>query len=259
MREFFNDIKAKLHNASEEQFSYLFSVFLLIVLLLAKICSHTFNYEFNDTLFVLPLITLLYGFAHFIVPFFIKHFESKLGKFIISFLVFIGGVACLGFAKQFINLALRVPSSAFEHTQTVVSILFVPIMVGIVFSILGFILMPMMMVVCFQMVSISSLKDFLNIGKVFSADRVNPITGFLRLFLFIVIVSSVWSSFQKVGWYLEEVAKFAAYIAYEIDSEQFSHCKKNENERVAYINQSNIVLSKKIADDKFEFYVAKCN
>jgi len=244
---------------TEEQAAYLVALLFVLILSIIKRFIYLFNVEFNNYAFAIPLVTSLYGFANFIVPSFIKFTESKLGKSVISFLVILGGLACLGAAKQFINLSFEVPSSAFEHTQSFVSILFVPIFLAFLISLLGITLMPVMMISSFQTFSVKSIKDIVLFERESTLVEVNPLTGIFRFCLYIAIVSFFFNSVNKLNWYLEEVQQAASYVAFEFDSELFSHCKKNENEKVAYIDESNIVLSTKTADNKIKFFISKCN
>jgi|GEM_PF-6475794 len=244
---------------TEEQAAYLVALLFFLILSIIKRFIYLFNVEFNNYTFAIPLVISLYGFSNFIVPRLFKFTESKLGKSVISFLVILGGLACLGAAKQFINLSFKVPSSAFEHTQSVVSILFVPIFLAFLISLLGTTLMPVMMISCLQTFSIKSIKDIVLFERGSTLVEVNPLTGIFRLCLYIAIVSFFFNSINKLNWYLEEVQQAASYVAFEFDSELFSHCKKNENEKVAYIDESNIVLSTKTADNKIKFFISKCN
>jgi len=252
-------MKTWFKTLTEEQAAYLVALLSFLILSIIKRFIYLFNVEFNNYTFAIPLVISLYGFAHFIVPILIKFTESKLGKSVISFLVILGGLACLGAAKQFINLSLKVPSAAFEHTQSVVSILFVPIFLAFLISFLGITLMPVMMIPCFKTFTIKSIKDIVLFERGSTLVEVNPLTGIFRFFIYFVIVTFFFSSINKLNWYLEEVQQAASYVAFEFDSELFSHCKKNENEKVAYIDESNIVLSTKTVDNKIKFFISKCN
>jgi hypothetical protein len=134
--------KAWLEQLTEETSAYLLSFVLFLIVLFYNLIR---GINGETILFVIPLLSLLYGFYVYIVQVYRPVWDSIVGKILISGLVFVGSSFSLALSKLAVNASLQVPSSPFLSTISIIALLVSPLAVTLIFGFLGVIILPIAM------------------------------------------------------------------------------------------------------------------
>lgn len=172
--------------------------------------------------------------------------------------VIISGTALnLGLASINVNSILEVPSSPFTYTITIASVLLIPL----TFSIIGiFLALPLMPVAIFS--SIAKFGDFapkrlLTLSFVTSFGKHSPVLFFGRIVACICLFSICIAFNKDSSWYFEVVEDKIKWFAYHLETEEFSYCKLDKGERVAYLSNDKVVIASK-SSESYSFRVSLC-
>jgi hypothetical protein len=252
---FFSKIKHFLESEdrTEEQFAYILAaIFFLLFLIAAK-----FNWEYAAAFLAIATFFLSYGFFNFLLPILDRIWNSFIGKFLVSGLIFSGSTFTLSLAKTAINESFHVPASPFFHTQALLSILLAPVVISIILVIASIILLPILMPYFLSKNKTFSAKQLLVLWKKDGIIPENSFLSCLRISIYLLFIFILLSFITNSGWYIDTIMKPAKWYAYIFETEGFSYCKLNKNERVAYIGDDNIVVATE-ENGVISFKMAKC-
>ncbi|MCI5127031.1 MAG: hypothetical protein D3907_00735, partial [Candidatus Electrothrix sp. AUS3] len=226
-----DNIKKYLEELNEESSAY----FLFAILILSSAIASFINTEYAKAFFWLSIIFLCYGFFVFLFLRLKKIWGSAVGKLLVSGLVFVGSTFSLSLSKIAINTSFQVPASPFIHTQALLSALLAPLVLSILLGITSIIIIPIMMPFLLSRNETFTAKQILLFWK---RDSFIPENGYVSCLRFVVLLAFILICFafsSKNDWYTSKVTKFAKWYAYSFETEQFSYCKLEKNERIAYI------------------------
>ena len=246
--------KAWLEQLTEETSSYLLSIVLFLIVLFYNLIR---DIDGEKVLFVIPLLSLLYGFYVYIVQVYRPVWGSIFGKILISGLVFVGSSFSLALSKLAVNASLQVPSSPFLSTISIIAVLVSPFAVTLIFGFLGVIILPIATPLFLNDEGTSSVKGTILFWK-WKPVRSQLIGKFMiRFGILMLLISLAWTFNGNNTWYTKKVETFAKWYAYNFDTEAYSHCKLESGQRIAYIDSSNIIIASE-KDSVIEFKVSKC-
>jgi len=217
-----------------------------VILIISNFLSENQKKEVSYILFV-PVIFFLFGFGSYLLTqtLLIKNPITK--YLIVPASLALGASVSHAMSGQIINTAIEAPASSFIHTQAILTVFSAPLVLGISFAFSGLFLAFLMLI------------DFTKLKKFKFLDEFKTMTPIVRMVTFI----SAWTlSLSLLNNYsepynavLENVAKWSIY---NLESELFSYCEKEKNERVSYID-SDLILISKLVNESYEFKITKCN
>jgi hypothetical protein len=252
--EAMKSIKKWVEGLTEESSAYLLSLALFILIAIYNLIR---DIDGESVLFVIPLISMLYGFYVYIVQVYRPVWNSIVGKVLISGLIFIGSSFSLALSKLIINASLHVTSSPFLSTVSLTAVLVSPLTITLLFGFLGVLILPFAMTLFLGDEGVYSVKRIITFWK--SKPVGIPQFGklIIRLGILLLLISTAWTFNGNNSWYMNKVEKFAKWYAYNFDTDVFSHCDIDSGQRVAYIDLSSIVIAS-VNDDGYEFKVSTC-
>lgn len=251
------DTKKWLIDLSEESAAYLFGLisfvtFILINYLLAQ------NAVLE--LYWFTLILILYGFSLYVKKIVASVWSSTVGKAVISGIVFLGTTVSFSFADSLINNSFEVVSAPFTYTQSILAILIAPLVTSLFLGIFGVFFLPV------SMVFFTVDKFTFSVKKLFtfwfeeksSTNQIKGLPLIGRICALMSILSFCWAFNGNNTWYTNQLETIAKWYAFNIEMESYSHCYKDEKQKVRYVNKSIIVVGEKVADT-YKFKTTKCN
>ena len=239
---------------TEETSAYLLSIILFLIVLFYNLIR---DIDGETVLFVIPLLSLLYGFYVYIVQVYRPIWGSVIGKILISGLVFVGSSFSLALSKLAVNASLQVPSSPFLSTISVIAVLVSPLAVTLTFGFLGVIILPIAMPLFLNDEGTYSAKRIISFWKWKPVESQQIGKLFIRLGILMFLISLAWTFNGNNTWYTKKIETFAKWYAYNFDTEAYSHCKLESGQKVAYIDSGNIVIAS-VKDSVIKFEVSKC-
>ena len=246
-------IKQHAEKLNEEQAAYFLSgVFILSALFTIKITQ-----EYAKIFLAFSIFFSCYGFFVFLLPRLRQIWESFLGKFIISGLIFTGSTFSISLAKTAINTTFQVPASPFIHTQALLSALLAPLTASILLSIASVFMIPILMPFILSKNETFSLKHFLLLWHRDSFIPENTCIVLIRFIVFFFFLTIFFAFGSNNNWYTHKLMKLARWYAYNFETEQFSYCKLEKDERIAYISDDNIVIATE-KNGQYLFRTGKC-
>jgi hypothetical protein len=251
-----NDIKTSLSSSSEETAAYLLALVSLVVIL---IINKVLGSNSLSSLYWITLIILLYGFMTYVKAIVLPIWGSVLGKLLISIGGVIGTTLSLSFANLLINSSLQVPSSPFIYTQTLLSLLIAPLVISLIFGVLGMFVFP------FTLILFSSAKINLSAKNVLTFwmqprvkhEMISGVTLLSRIIAMTCLLTLSWSFNGDNRWYTNQLDAFTKWYALNFEMEKYSHCKLGEGERISYINKTAIIVGV-VQDNSYEFKTSVC-
>lgn len=241
----------RLIKLSRESFNYFLS-FLLI--LLALISIKLFDSLGSTVILWLSLITLEIGFFIYLVPIIRKLGKSTIGKVTIGLASIVGSAFSMSFAGQIINGYLEVTTTPFIYTQTIVSVLLLPLVFSVIFGFISIFALPVIMM-------LFMLNDIHTMGKretlISEKKETNGILLISRFLAFIVLIGLSWSFNNNNSWFTDSIGGIAKWHAFYFEMDKFSHCSLEKNEKASYINKDDIVIGA-INEQKISFRTGVC-
>ena len=194
------------------------------------------------------------GFFIYLAPIIRKLGKSAIGKVVIG-LASIGGSAfSMSFAGQIINGYLEVTTTPFIYTQTIVSILLLPLVFSIIFGFISIFALPILMM-------LFMLNDIYTMGKreslISEKKEINGILLVSRLLAFVALIGLSWSFNNNNGWFTDSIGGVARWHAFHFEMDGFSHCSLNENEKISYINKDDVVIGV-MSNKEISFRTSTC-
>ncbi|MAY43507.1 MULTISPECIES: hypothetical protein [unclassified Neptuniibacter] len=245
-----------LERQSEESASYIIAVLAIAASLMAKLTGLT---EYADLLYYLGAFALTYGFIVFVNSLVKPMVQSGLGKLILSGAFVIGSGISLAMARQTINAELHVPSSAFPITQSLLAVLLSPLTLSICLALTSVFFIIIGMLFSFMPVRITSMRSLLAGRKNNALSGLEIVTNIVRFTGLIVVISLAMAFTKENDGYTETLASFTKWFAYSFESETHSYCEIASGQRVTYLSEKLIVISKRSEDnDSYSFRVDKC-
>ena len=253
MAALLDKIKKYLEELNDESSAY----FLFAILISLSIVTYRINGDYAKAFFWLSILFLCYGFFAFLLPRVTRIWESLIGKILISGLIFIGSTFSLSLSRIVINTTFQVPASPFIHTQALLAVLNAPLVLSILLGIPSIIIIPITMPFLLSKNETFTAKQILLFWKRDSFIPENWCVLCLRFVVLFALISICFAFMSKNDWYTSKVTKFAKWYAYNFETEQFSYCQLEKNERIAYIDGDDIILASK-TNDEISFRTSKC-
>jgi len=244
-----------LKNQTEETSGYLVALFTLLIYLAGKLIGVQ---EYVEGFYYFAVIALIYGFIVFLHSLVKPIVQSGFGKIVLSGLFVIGSGVSLALARQTINDELQVPSSAYPITQSILTVLYAPLTLSICLALSGVIFIMLGSLLSFSPVRMNSMKSLLVSWWDEAFSTKETLVNLTRLLGLIAVVSLAMTFLKQNGWYMDQLASFTHWFAYSLESEQFSYCTLNFEERVAYLEGNRIVVASKSSQDEYLFLIKEC-
>jgi len=249
-------VQAFLEKQSEESASYIIAALAIAASLMTKLAGFT---EYADLLYYLAAFALIYGFIVFINSLVKPMVQSGLGKLILSGVFVIGSGISLAMARQTINAELLVPSSAYPITQSILAVLLAPLTLSICLALTSVIFIVLGMFLSFLPLRVTSMKSLLVGWKNEALSGLEIVTNIVRFFGLIVVISLAMAFAKDNDGYTETMASFTKWFAYTFESELHSYCSTASDERVTYLSEKLIVISKQDAESGgYSFRIDSC-
>lgn len=231
----------KLKGLSEESFAYASGgMFLALDIFLDKVLKE----EFGKFSLYISFTLFTYGLLIFITSKLKILWQTWFGKSLISGLMFIVSATCFSFAGVFINGVLKVPSEPFTHTLSIVALLISPVVVALLIGFTMVFVIPLSFFLIFKVNEKPSIKLVLMFWKTTSIPDNQIGLGISRVIGVIILFSICINFSSNNSWYTNPIGKFTAWFAYNFETEKYSHCMINGNERLAYLNKDDIIIAK---------------
>ena len=185
--------------------------------------------------------------------------RAPLGKLFISIGGIIGTTLSLSFANLLINSSLQVPSSPFIYTQTLLSLLIAPLVISLIFGVLGMFIFPLTLIL------FSSTKINLSAKNVLTFwmqprvkhEMVSGVTLLSRIIAMTCLLTLSWSFNGDNRWYTNQLDAFTKWYAFNFEMEQYTHCKLGEGERISYISKTAVIIGV-VHDGSYDFKTSTC-
>jgi hypothetical protein len=249
-------IRYFLKKQSEETASYLIAALAIAASLIAKLTGFT---EYSDAFYYLAAFALIYGFIVFVNSLVRPMVQSGLGKLILSGAFVIGSGISLAMARQTINAELQVPSSAYPITQSLLAVLLAPLTLSICLALTSVFFIVVGMFLSLTPMRVTSMKSLLVGWKNEALKGLEIVTNIVRFIGLIVVISLAMAFAKENDGYTETLASFTKWFAYSFESETHSYCEIASGQRVTYLSEKLIVISKWSEDnDSYSFRVDKC-
>lgn len=163
----------------------------------------------------------------------------------------------LTLADGMINDTFKVPSSPFIYTQTIVSILQIPLFVIVASAALS--VLFIILIVLFPY--ITSMEFFKLIPSSLEIERDKKHKKLTYAARFLVILSIGYMSFdflEKSDGYYSFIKSTAKEYAYSLEMEKYTHCEvKEAGEHFAYLDPINVVVGV-VKNNNYVFVVRPC-
>lgn len=201
--------------------------------------KYSLLYFIPATLFFLGLGSFFYSQTALIY--------NPITKYIIApALLALGASIAHAVAGQIINVAIEAPADVFMHTQAILTVFSMPLVLAIAFAFFGFYFIFLLFI------NTSKLKDFEFIKGYTPITILVRITTFLCAWILILNVLNNYS--EPYSKKLERVAKWSIY---NLEAELFSYCEKEDTQRISYVSSDIVVISEEV-DGEYKFEMQKC-
>lgn len=252
----FDDLKTNLNSISEETAAYLLSLLSLVVIL---VVNKALGSASIPSLYWITLVILLYGFIIYLKNILYPVWGTPLGKLFISIGGVIGTTFSLSFANLLINGSLQVPSSPFLYTQTLLSLLIAPLVISLIFGVVGMFTFPLTLILFTSTKMNLSAKNILTfwMRPRIQSKMVGGMTLISRIIAMTCLLSLSWSFNGDNKWYASQLDSFTKWYAFNFEMEQYSHCDLEEGERITYINKTAVIIGS-VEGTSYKFKTATC-
>jgi len=249
-------IQAFLEKQTEESASYIIALLAIAISLTARLSGFE---QYSEGFYYLAAFALIYGFIVFVNSLAKPMVHSGLGKLILSGAFVIGSGISLAMARQAINTGLQVPSSAYPITQSILAVLLAPLTLSICLALTSVFFIILGVFLSFIPIRITSMKSLLVGWKNEALSGYEIVTNIVRFLGLIVVISLAMAFAKDNDGYTETMTSFTKWFAYSFESETHSHCATASDERVAYLSENLIIISKRDGDSgKYSFRVDNC-
>lgn len=242
---------------TEEGLAYWIAIILLALALITLKPSRHFNVQLSEVLTYIAIGFLIYGFWTYLAPVLKKASESLLIKALWGGITITGATVSFSFAQLIVNEALRVPSSAFPHTQTLVAVLVAPVVIGIFIFVIGLILTPALQLMLYSKRGELSIKSFLSPRPQSTDKKWVDIKYFIRFIAFVSALSLCVAGLARNEVYLNGVSDFVRWYAFHFETENYSSCVVPSEVRVVYLGGDRVIMASK-NDTGYIFKVIEC-
>ena len=254
VRERFSDDINKLTN---EEAAYILTILMLILALTIHALLEKINTEISFSLYWFALIFMFYGFSNYVFEL-IKNLSSNLLGKSLGAIVFLGATTLnLAVANGFINNVLHVPASAFGYTQTLVSILTIPVSSSISFMALFVICLSVIMVDGMVRFKSMSAKNILTLKFITGLGVGSPFLVMSRIISIVILLSLSISFVDNNKWYSEQISVFTKWFAFNFEMDSYGYCIIPDSAKVSYLQMDNIVVGE-FDGENYNFYVKRC-
>jgi hypothetical protein len=251
------NIQQKLNSLSHEGAAYVLSAILFLFCIVINISLKKLNFESLSYIYWLCTLPCIYGFSTYAFKVFENLCASLIGKSIVSLFVIAASTFNLSMASKAVNQALEVPSSAFNYTRTLVSILTIPISGSLSFAVL-FILIFILIMLHVILNMYSFLPKNIISFKIMKPNA-NEASGIFigRAISLMVLLFLSIGFLNNNKWYSDQLMSFSRWFAYNFELEEYSYCSKPANARIAYLESDKIIIGI-YNNSSYSFAVTTC-
>jgi xanthine/uracil permease len=242
---------------TEEGIAYWVGAILFALALVAIKPSRYFDVELPQVLAYVAVGFLIYGFWTYLSPVLKKASESLIVRALWAAITIAGATVSFAFAQLIVNETLKVPSSAFPHTQTLVAVLVAPVVIGILVLALGLVLIPVFQVMLHSETGELSIKSLLSPRFEGQNKKGTEAKYFVRFVAFFLILVLCGTGLARNDVYLSGVGDFARWFAFHFETENYSSCVVDPGARVGYLGGDRVVVASKDGN-VYDFKVAEC-
>lgn len=250
-------IQDKSSAMSEEALSYWISTILFALALITLKPSRYFDVDLPAILTYMAIGFLFYGFWTYLSPALKKASESLLFKALWAGVTITGVTFSFSLAQLIVNETLKVPSSAFPHTQTLVAVLVAPVVIGIFVFVIGLILTPILQIIIYSENGELSIKSLLSPRTQNTNSKWAEIKYFIRFIALISVLGLCVAGLARNKVYLNGVRDFVRWYAFHFETESHSSCLVDSEVRVGYLNDGRVITASK-NDAGYSFQVSEC-
>jgi hypothetical protein len=249
------NLRLWLNGQSTEQQAYWSSASLLLIGSVANASSLPSINQWSAPCLILGAGALLYGLYTFLVAVLSPIVSSPAGRVVGTAIVVAGSTVSLAAAKVVVNLSLEVPSAAFPYTHTLVALALAPLIVAAASVVVGLLAMWALIPLCFRGPIPMQREPRPLGGRTLAHDGL----GVLRFSLILILLAVTAGSLAGSGWYVKQLASFARWFAFHLESEPFSPCSLSEGARAAYLADTEVVVVAERKAESFSFQVQHCS
>ncbi|OAN19777.1 hypothetical protein A3K86_00045 [Photobacterium jeanii] len=199
----------------------------------------------------------LCGLAIYLLELIEKFTSTTIGKAVGAIFLLAGTTFNLAMASGTVNYALKVPASPFGYTQTLTSILTIPLTAAIGMLFLFVILLLLVLFTSAFRIESFTAKKVLNLEFFKDSFKVSVVSFLGRMFSAVVLFSVSLSFIQNNQWYSDQISEFTRWFAYNFEMESYSYCTVPDKAKVAYLTRDNIVVANE-EKSTYIFYVTQC-
>lgn len=257
----YRKIQEKIQTMTEEKLAYCVGLFLVAFASVVGLPGYYLELHglgFFKVFAGVGIVFILYGFWTYLSPGLKKASESLIVKALWAAITIIGAAVSFSLAQLIVNEALKVPSSAFPHTQTIVAVLVSPFVIGLSIFVLGLLLTaPLHLMLHLGSEEFSLKALFGNLSKQAHANG-TATEYFARLgaYMLALIVAVATSVF--ISLHLNGANNFIRWYAFHFETEIYSSCVAASETKVAYLGDDKVISATK-KEDTFEFKVVQCS
>jgi xanthine/uracil permease len=204
---------------TEEGLAYWVGAILFALALVAIKPSRYFDVELPQVLAYVAVGFLIYGFWTYLSPVLKKASKSLIVRALWAAITIAGATVSFAVAQLIVNETLKVPSSAFPHTQTLVDVLVAPVVIGIFVLALGLVLIPVFQVMLHSETGEFSIKSLLSPRSEGQNKKGTEAKYFVRFVAFFLILVLCGSGLARNDVYLSGVGDFARWFAFHFETE----------------------------------------
>ena len=219
--------------------------------------SRYFDVELPQVLAYVAVGFLIYGFWTYLSPVLKKASESLIVKAVWAAITIAGATVSFAFAQLMVNETLKVPSSAFPYTQTLVAILVAPVVIGIFVLALGLVLIPVFQAMLYSETGQLSIKSLLGPRSEGLNKKGTEAKYCVRFVAFFLILALCGYGLARNDVYLNGIGDFVRWFAFHFETENYSSCVVDPGTRVGYLGGDRVVAASKDGD-VYDFKVIEC-
>lgn len=242
---------------TEEGLAYWIAAILFVFAFVAIKPSRYFDVKLPQVLAYVAVGFLIYGFWTYLSPVLKKASESLIVKALWAAITIAGATVSFAFAQLMVNETLKVPSSAFPHTQTLVAVLVAPVVIGIFVVALGLVLIPVFQVMLYSETGELSIKSLLGPRSVGLNKKGTEAKYCVRFVAFFLILALCGAGLARNDVYLNGIGDFVRWFAFHFETENYSSCVVDPGARVGYLGGDQVVVASKDGD-VYDFKVIDC-
>lgn len=247
----------KSKTSTEEVLAYWIAAILFTFSVVLLKPSHYYGVELSQILAYIAIGFLIYGFWTYLSPMLKKSSDSLIIKALWAGITITGATISFSCAQIIVNETLKVPSSAFPHTQTLVALFLAPVVIGIFVLALGLVLIPVFQVMLYSETGEFSIKSILNPRNGRPKKEWTEVKYFVRFVAFVMTLVICVAGLTRNDIYLNGIGDFVRWFSFHFETENYSNCAVESGAKVGYLGGDQVISALKY-EDSYEFKIVDC-